>query len=101
VDGGVKMIDYKKMEIEIQNKIKTEHKLNIYAWPGGYPLFYITKDGGALCAKCANDNIELLSDPDDPQWYLMGYEVNYENEELICDNCAIKIDSAYGDDDDE
>lgn len=24
---------------------------NAYAWPGGYPLFYVTSDGAALCPK--------------------------------------------------
>jgi len=24
-----------------------------YAWPGGYPLFFICSDGAALCHKCA------------------------------------------------
>lgn len=23
-----------------------------YAWPGGYPLFYTSQDGGCLCPKC-------------------------------------------------
>ena len=23
-----------------------------YAWPGGYPLYYVTTDGAALCADC-------------------------------------------------
>jgi len=96
VDGVVKMIDYKKMETEIQNKIKTEHKVDICTWPGGYPLFYLTKDCDALCPDCVNKNIDLVSDPDDPQWYVVGYDVNYENEELVCDNCNSKIPSAYG-----
>ena len=28
-----------------------------YAWPGGYPLFAITNDGGCLCHKCSKDKI--------------------------------------------
>jgi hypothetical protein len=26
-----------------------------YAWPGGYPIAYITTDCGLLCAACMND----------------------------------------------
>jgi hypothetical protein len=31
-------------EIKDQN----EGKIPSHAWPGGYPLYYITKDGGVL-----------------------------------------------------
>ena len=68
-----------------------------YAWPGGYPLFYITKDGGVLCSKCVNENLELV-EGDDPQWRIVAYDINYEDRELYCDNCNEKIESAYGDD---
>jgi hypothetical protein len=76
-------------------------ELDYFAWPGGYPIFYVTKDGGCLCPKCANENITLLTDPDDPQWYVLGTEINYENDSLYCDNCNGKIDSAYGEDESE
>lgn len=72
--------------------------MDIVAWPGGYPLYYITKDCAALCPKCVNENIELLSDKDDPQWYIVGVDVNYENTSLYCDHCNEQIESAYGDD---
>ena len=29
-----------------------------YAWPGGYPLFFITKDGAALSFDAANARSE-------------------------------------------
>lgn len=67
------------------------------AFPGGYPLFYVTKDCGILCPKCANDNKELTFDPDDPQWFIIGADVNYESTNLYCDNCNAQIESAYGD----
>jgi hypothetical protein len=28
-------------------------KLITYAWPGGYPVFYVTADAGILCPDCA------------------------------------------------
>ena len=70
-------------------------KLPTYAWPGGYPLFYVTADGGILCPKCANDNITLLTDPDDRQWYVIGVDTNYEDDTLQCDNCNQLIEAAY------
>jgi hypothetical protein len=61
-----------------------------------YPLYYITKDGGCLCPECANKNKNLTRDIHDPQWYIVASEANYENEDLVCDNCNKKIESAYG-----
>ena len=114
-------MNYKRMEKEIQERIRkiivdrvvyeqiTDHprctssaygldiELDYYAWPGAYPLFYITKDSGILCPKCVNENIELLSDPYDPQWYVVGCDINYEDSDLYCDHCNERIESAYGD----
>lgn len=66
-----------------------------YAWPGGYPLFHLTKDNGILCTKCANENLKLTLG-DDPQWQIIHSEINYTDKDLYCDNCYEKIESAYG-----
>jgi hypothetical protein len=28
--------------------------LPAFAWPGGYPIFYLCADNGILCPQCAN-----------------------------------------------
>jgi hypothetical protein len=66
-----------------------------YAWPGGYPIFYIVKDGGCLCADCSNGNMDKTLDPDDQDWYIMACDINWEDPTLYCDNCAKFIESAY------
>ena len=66
----------------------SDGKLMAYAWPGGYPMFYLTVDGATLCPKCAN----LY------QCFLSGVDVNYEDEHLFCDNCNKQIEAAYGED---
>lgn len=66
-----------------------------YAWPGGYPIYHITKDNGILCSKCANENLKLTLG-DDPQWLIIHSEINYEDTDLQCDNCYKQIESAYG-----
>ncbi len=71
--------------------------LDAYAWPGGYPMFYVTKDCGVLCPDCANKEIDLCNDPHDPQWYIIGADVNYEDTGLYCDNCNKLIEAAYAD----
>lgn len=67
-----------------------------YAWPGGYPLFAITADGACLCKKCAKENAKLIiratvENDGYGGWQVIGVDVNWENDELICDNCYEKI----------
>lgn len=66
-----------------------------HAWPGGYPLFLITRDGATLCPRCANEHLELTLSPDDPQWFVTGQEINYEDTTLDCDHCGQRIEVAY------
>ena len=69
-------------------------ELPAYAWPGGYPMFYLDKGNNVLCPECANKNDEH-NEP------LVEYDVNWEDENLSCDHCSKHIPSAYGDDTDE
>ena len=70
-----------------------------YAWPGGYPIFYLCADGGVLCADCVDENRELIdgADEHDRQWLIVAQEINYEDNSLFCDNCSNRIESANGD----
>jgi hypothetical protein len=84
--------------------------LDYYAFPGGYPLFYLCADNGVLCPKCANENKEVYLSSDDktpaqkeeryndPQWHIIAVGINYEDESMYCDHCNEHIQSAYGDD---
>ena len=72
-----------------------------WAWPGGYPIVYYTRDGGCLCPSCANENLNLTLDKDYDQWCIVAQEINYEDNDLRCDNCYAEIESAYGDDEEE
>ena len=64
---------------------------------GCYPLFYVTKDGGELCAKCATADGQL-TDPHDPQWFLVGADVHWEGEPIVCAHCGDEIAPAYPED---
>ena len=71
---------------------------NKYAWPGGYPMFAICADNGVLCHKCTVGNGRVIGDEDgyiDPQWHVVGADINYEDVLLRCDNCYDVIESAY------
>lgn len=60
-----------------------------YAWPGGYPIIYITCDGGdVLCATCADREMEKVE-----------ADIHWEGPAYFCDECSKEIPSAYGDPD--
>lgn len=65
-----------------------------WAWPGGYPLFYVCEDGGDICSDCVNHD-EGFREIDAPDWNVNGYAINYEDPELYCDGCGRRIESAY------
>tara|TARA_R110002020_G_scaffold447150_1_gene659495 strand:+ start:881 stop:1150 length:270 start_codon:yes stop_codon:yes gene_type:complete len=70
-----------------------------HAWPGGYPLFFITSDGAALSFDAAKENREIIAesiaDDCNDGWQVIGCNVNWEDSELICDHSGEKIESAY------
>ena len=73
-------------------------KLPAFAWPGGYPIYYVTRDGGELCPKCANgeNGSEAAESHDDAQWELAGQGLHWEGDPLMCAHCGSEIESAYG-----
>ncbi len=73
-----------------------------YAWPGGYPLFFITSDGAALSFEAVRENIRSVFDSMrngiDDGWRVVGCEANWEDPELFCDHTGKRIESAYAED---
>ena len=73
-------------------------KLVVYAWPGGYPVFYIDGNQCVLCPSCAQ---EAIDDHEDGHWLKdlpVAYDVNWENPHLHCE-CGERIESAYAEED--
>jgi hypothetical protein len=74
-----------------------------YAWPGGYPLFLVTSDGGCLCAKCVDEERGLIHQAALEKlhggWRPLGVDVNWEDPSLFCDHCSERIESAYAEED--
>ena len=70
-----------------------------YAWPGGYPRFFVMHDGEALSFKAAKENqslIELsIKDNLDDGWHVIGCEINWEDNSLYCAHSNELIESAY------
>ncbi len=73
-----------------------------YAWPGGYPLYFVMSDGAAMNFAAARENcrqvLEAIRDQDSSGWRIMGVQVNWEDTELVCCHCGEPIPSAYGND---
>lgn len=74
-----------------------------YAWPGGYPVFFVMADGEPLsfaAAVAERATIEEhLSEPDqtaaDPAWCPVATEINWEDPALFCAHTSDRIESAY------
>jgi hypothetical protein len=71
-----------------------------YAWPGGYPLFFVTDDGEALSFASASVEANQIRDSiatnTSDGWRVVAVEVNWEDEDLRCSHSSEIIESAYG-----
>ena len=84
------------------SEIKTALRYGPYAWPGGYPTFFITADGGCL----SHDTVikewrsvvsAHLTGHTASGWYVDGQDINWEDGELRDDHTSERIESAYAD----
>lgn len=90
------------MSITVQ-QFNEQLESGAYAWPGGYPLYFITSDGGALsfaAAKSEADAIrESIANGCNDGWRVVAVDVNWEDSTLYCDHTGNRIESAYAEDD--
>lgn len=76
-----------------------------FAWPGGYPLYFIAADGEPLSFEAVRENWREICSAHihrgflDKQWQLVGVEINWEDTALYCAHTNKRIESAYGEDD--
>lgn len=72
---------------------KDTNKLESFAWPPGYPIYYIDGFNSVLCPDCAN---EYIKEPDEDQRFNpQAGDINYEDEFCICEKCNVQIECAY------
>ena len=81
-------------------EIKTALRSGKYAWPGGYPLYFVTSDGGVLSFEAARAEWRQivwahLNNATRCGWHLAGVDVNYEDPYLECEHTGARIESAY------
>lgn len=88
------------MNINSVADLKNALRAGEYAWPGGYPCYFITSNGEALsfdgCLEQLKTVMEATSYPDDRSgWGVVGVEVNWEDPDLFCAHTSKRIKSAY------
>ena len=86
------------VSIDINGTVSIKYGYN----SGGYESYqyFITKDGGTLAIQTVIDEIDNVdfNDEFDPQWYIVGVEVNYHCDDLYDSHTNKLIEPAYGDD---
>ena len=85
--------------IESMADLKATLRAGPYAWPGGYPLFFVTRDGADLSfdtvrAELANVAFDLFHGCD-TGWHVVACCVNWEDPDLYDDHSGKRIPSAY------
>lgn len=96
-----KNFKYTHQHIKSTTDFKATLRNGQYAWPGGYPLFFIMSDGAAMCFYCARKEakqiISAMRDKWNTGWEVAACDINYEDNDCYCCHCDEKIESAYGD----
>ena len=75
-----------------------------YAWPGGYPTYFIAADGEPLSHDAVRERFrtvvaDTLGMSGMREFAIAAIDINYENPELFCAHTGKRIPSAYAEDD--
>ena len=97
-----KCYKYSHSNIETGAQLRATLRAGDVTWPGCYPLYFITSDGGALTFGTVRDNLRSVLDSIRTErgdgWRVVACEVNNEDTNLRDDHTGEKIESAYGED---
>jgi hypothetical protein len=88
------------MKIESVSDFRRAMRYGPYAWPGAYPIYFITADGGVLSYAAAKAErrqvVRAIGHSESfSGWRIVAYDVNWEDADLTCDHTGEKIESAY------
>ncbi len=82
---------------ELKNTIRS----GPYAWPGGYPIYFVTHTGDALAFETVKANLKAVMRAiqqgrgGDSDWRVTGCEINWEDGDLTDAHTGKRIESAY------
>lgn len=87
------------MIINNSKDLKNALRRGPYA-PGRYPCYFIADDGEPLSFEAVRENYKLVlravREQNNNGWRVVGVDINYEDEDLICAHTYKHIPSAYG-----
>jgi hypothetical protein len=88
------------MKIECWKDLIIALRMGKYTSVGSYPLFYITAEGQPLSYKHVRDEAldEARKIRNGESGRIVGCDINYENDDLWCDETNTRIESAYAED---
>lgn len=74
-----------------------------FAWPGGYPVYWLMADGAACAFDVCKSReerrsmLEAIARPEYRQsgWRPVALQINWEDSELYCAHTNARIPSAY------
>ena len=94
------MKSHHHLKITSGKEFRETIRAGAYAWPGGYPVYFITEDGSALSFESSKKEAKLILDAirrNDRTggWKVSFCAVNWENDSLFCDHSGERIESAY------
>ena len=82
-------------------EIKVALRAGKYAWPGGYPLYFIATNGDPLSFEAVRKGWRHVCEAhikDGPAcWDVSAIDINYEDGDLRCAETGERIESAYAD----
>jgi hypothetical protein len=68
-----------------------------YAWPGGYPVYFLADDGATLCGPCVADRSNPCHvNGQADGWRIEAPFIHWEGEPETCSHCNAELESAYG-----
>lgn len=85
--------------IENTAELRATLRAGSHAWPGGYPLYFITSDGGALSFETVRANllqvVSAIRHDNDDGWKVVSMAINWEDNELTDEHTGKPIEPAY------
>lgn len=82
--------------------VKAALRQGAYTDLGGYPLYFITRDGAALSFEAAREQFRNVVwdhlNGASTGWRIDGSQINFEDADLFCAHTSKRIPSAYAED---
>ncbi len=79
--------------------LKATLRAGPYAWPGGYPLYFLTSDGAVLSFKAAREEFRQIAWSIENQahdgWLIIACGINWEDPDMECSHTGEPIEAAY------